>query len=205
MIRVLVVHSVKLFGSALAALLRAEGSFDVRVAPGLSGTGWGGGELPDVYVVDVECAGSATLMQDIASAAPGADHAPHKGALLVLVTADRPGMLRKAFDSRALGYVDKNNGAEGRLADAIRIVAKGERFVDESLAFGFLRASDVPLSARELTVLSLAAEGQSIGDMARGLRLSSGTVRNYMAAATRKVGARNRMDAVRISREAGWL
>ena len=68
-----------------------------------------------------------------------------------------------------------------------------------------LRASEVPLSARELTVLSAAAEGAGITEIARLLGLSAGTVRNYMSAITRKTGARNRVDAIRISQGAGWL
>jgi two-component system, NarL family, response regulator DesR len=35
--------------------------------------------------------------------------------------------------------------------------------------------------------------------------LSYGTVRNYLAATVIKLGARNRVDAVRIAAEAGWL
>jgi two-component system response regulator DesR len=34
--------------------------------------------------------------------------------------------------------------------------------------------------------------------------LSQGTVRNYLASAVTKVGGRNRIDAVRITAEAGW-
>lgn len=63
----------------------------------------------------------------------------------------------------------------------------------------------MPLSPRELSVLARAAEGDSIAEIARALHLASGTVRNYMAAVTRKTGARNRIDAIRISRRAGWV
>ena len=62
-----------------------------------------------------------------------------------------------------------------------------------------------PLTRRELSVLSLAAEGASIAEIAGSLHLSHGTVRNYMAAITRKTGARNRIDAIRISQGQGWL
>ena len=39
----------------------------------------------------------------------------------------------------------------------------------------------------------------------RNVPLSYGTVRNYLASAVMKVGGRNRVDAVRIAREADWL
>jgi two-component system, NarL family, response regulator DesR len=124
--------------------------------------------------------------------------------LLALATAGRPGRLRRAYEAHALGYVDKDGSPE-RLARAVREVADGRRFVDESLGFGFLQAAEMPLTQRELSVLSLAAEGASISEIARSLHLSTGTVRNYMAAITRKTGARNRVDAIRISLGAGWV
>ncbi|GAA3071836.1 hypothetical protein GCM10020254_14590 [Streptomyces goshikiensis] len=68
-----------------------------------------------------------------------------------------------------------------------------------------MEADPMPLSPRELSVLARAAEGDSIAEIARALHLASGTVRNYMAAVTRKTGARNRIDAIRISRRAGWV
>jgi two-component system response regulator DesR len=35
--------------------------------------------------------------------------------------------------------------------------------------------------------------------------LSPATVRNYLSYAITKTGARNRIDAIRIARDAGWL
>lgn len=122
----------------------------------------------------------------------------------MLASANRPGPLRQAVEAHALGYVDKDATPE-RLVAAIRQVAGGRRFVDDSLGCGFLRAAEMPLTRRELSVLSLAAEGASIADIAHSLHLSNGTVRNYMAAITRKTGARNRVDAIRISQGEGWV
>nr|WP_248843229.1 helix-turn-helix transcriptional regulator [Streptomyces virginiae] len=68
-----------------------------------------------------------------------------------------------------------------------------------------MEAEPVPLSPRELSVLARAAAGDSITEIAQTLHLASGTVRNYMAAVTRKTGARNRVDAIRISQTAGWV
>ncbi|MBG0850674.1 response regulator transcription factor [Streptomyces spinoverrucosus] len=124
--------------------------------------------------------------------------------LLVLADGNRPGLLRRAIEAGALGYVDKAGSPE-RLIRAIRRVAAGERFVDDSLGFGFVKAAQMPLTRRELSVLALAAEGASVAEIAGSLHLSHGTVRNYMAAITRKTGARNRVDAIRISRGEGWL
>jgi two-component system response regulator DesR len=151
--------------------------------------------------VDVDCPGSTTL----GAMAEFARRVSRTGcAILVLATAARPGLLRRAFDARVLGYVNKDAGPQ-RLLEGIRQVAAGERFVDDSLAFGFLQAAEMPLTPRELSVLTLAAEGTTVAEIARGLHLTEGTVRNYMSAITRKTGARNRVDAIRISRGAGWV
>ena len=53
--------------------------------------------------------------------------------------------------------------------------------------------------------LVCVAAGAEAAEIAAELFLSYGTVRNYLSSAVMKVGGRNRVDAVRIAREAGWL
>ncbi|MET7378071.1 response regulator transcription factor [Streptomyces sp. NPDC005526] len=201
MIRVLLVHDACLVRSVLAEWLRREpglGVYDTpwRTAPGRVRT-----VRPDVCAVDLDCSDTYGLppLGELCPRGPGA---PPR--LLVLATADRPGLLKRAIEAGALGYVDKASPPD-RLVRGIRHVAAGERFVDDSLGFGFLKAAEMPLTRRELSVLSLAAEGASVAEIAGSLHLSHGTVRNYMAAITRKTGARNRIDAIRISQGEGWL
>jgi two-component system response regulator DesR len=62
-----------------------------------------------------------------------------------------------------------------------------------------------PLTAREADVLRAAASGLSTEAVGAGLHLSGATVRNYLSNAIGKLGARNRLDAIRIARDAGWL
>ncbi|MET9507303.1 LuxR C-terminal-related transcriptional regulator [Streptomyces flavidovirens] len=61
------------------------------------------------------------------------------------------------------------------------------------------------MTPRELEVLRMAAEGTPTREIADRLALSVGTVRNHLAAVASKVGARNRVDTIRIVRESGWL
>ena len=61
------------------------------------------------------------------------------------------------------------------------------------------------LPARERDILRLVEEGKSNKEIARLLNLSPGTVRNYLAEATQKLGAANRIEAFQIARENGWL
>ena len=71
--------------------------------------------------------------------------------------------------------------------------------------FSAIGAVDSPLTERETTVLRRTADGCSPREVATSMHLSYGTVRNYLASAVTKLGARNRVDAIRIATEAGWL
>lgn len=200
MINVQVVHRVGLFRSALVALLRCEETLDVSASPRRPCRQGARGPLPHVWVADIDCLDDPART---GRSGPGNGQGG-KGALLVLTSARKPGALLKAFEAGALGYVNKD-GDPSRLIEGIHQVARGEQFVDDSLACDFLRATKIPLTPRELSALTLAAQGLPIGEIAHSLNLSSGTIRNYLASAMRKVGARNRMDAIRISQDAGWL
>ncbi|MEU4467091.1 response regulator transcription factor [Streptomyces sp. NPDC024017] len=202
MIRVLLVHDECLVRSVLADWLRQESDLAVHDTSWRGAPGTVRSVRPDVCAADLECADSYGIPPLGELCRPGQDRV--RPRLLVLATANRPGLLKRAAEAGALGYVDKE-GSPQNLLRGIRRVAEGERFVNDSLGFGFLKAAEMPLTRRELSVLSLAAEGASIAEIAGSLHLSHGTVRNYMAAITRKTGARNRIDAIRISQGQGWL
>jgi two-component system response regulator DesR len=201
-IRVLLVHDTCLVRSVLAEWLRKEPDLGVFDASWQSAPGRLRSLRPDVCVADLDCSDAYGIppLGDLRTREAGRTSPP----LLVLASAHRPGLLKRAAEVGALGYVDKE-GSPAQLVQGIRRVAEGKRFVDDSLGFGFLKAAEMPLTRRELSVLSLAAEGASVAEIAGSLHLSHGTVRNYMAAITRKTGARNRIDAIRISQGEGWL
>jgi two-component system response regulator DesR len=124
--------------------------------------------------------------------------------VLILTTFARPGYLRRAMDAGALGYVLKDRPST-ELADAVRRVFRGLRVVDPALAAEAWSAEVDPLSDREREILRRAGEGESTADLARSLRLTDGTVRNYLSEAISKLGAHNRAEAARLARAKGWL
>ncbi|WP_407562136.1 LuxR C-terminal-related transcriptional regulator [Streptomyces sp. 184] len=191
MIRVLLVHETKLIRSALAALLGGEQDFDVLTMSGRHERRPEDDWQAQVCVVD----GDGEWPGLLGTSAE---------RLVILTEAGRPGLLRRASQADVRGFVSKDSSPE-RLIAGIRRVATGERYVDEALACDFLRAADMPLTRRELTVLAAAAEGAPVAEIAAALHLAGGTVRNYLAAVIRKTGARNRVDAIRIADSAGWL
>ncbi|MEV6613029.1 response regulator transcription factor [Streptomyces sp. NPDC051051] len=197
MVRIRVVHDEELLRSALVELLRSDDTLEVSAMSPRADVRDDEVLPTDVCVVDGDCFQGPGETQDALF------RARHGDLLVVLTTPRRPGVLRRAFDAGALGLVDKNAPAQ-RLITAVHTVAKGERFLDAALTVALLEGAVMPLTARELSVLSLAAEGTPMAEIAARLHLSRGTVRNYMATAIRKVGARNRVDAIRIVQDAGW-
>ncbi|MEV8597226.1 response regulator transcription factor [Streptomyces sp. NPDC052012] len=198
MVRVLVVHDATLLRAALVQLLQSVDGFEVSSMSSRDDDLDEKALRPDVCVVDGDCLEGPG---DVG----GVSFWDRVGArLVVLGTAERHGLLRRAFDAGALGFVDKDASAQ-RLIAAVHTVAEGRRFLDERLTVALLEASQMPLTTRELSVVSLAAQGAPIAEIAVSLHLSRGTVRNYMANAIRKVGARNRVDAIRIVQSAGWM
>ncbi len=77
--------------------------------------------------------------------------------------------------------------------------------VDSTLAAAAIKDGESPLTPRELEVLAAASGNDTAAEIASVLFLSEGTVRNYLSTAMRKLGARNRREAVDIAEEKGWL
>ncbi len=124
--------------------------------------------------------------------------------ILILTTFARPGYLRRALDAGAIGYLLKDCPST-EMAEAVRRVARGELVIDPGLAAESWSADAGPLTEREREVLRRAGEGESTAELAKTLRLTEGTIRNYLSEAISKVGAHNRTEAVRIARGKGWL
>lgn len=200
-IRLLLADDQELVREALCALLTLEEDFDVVASVGRGDEVVDAARIhrPDVALLDIEMPG----LDGLSVAAALATHAPWC-RVIMLTTFGRPGYLRRAMDAGATGFVVKDAPAE-TLADAIRRVMRGERVVDPALAVATLAAGESPLTTRERDVLVAARSGASVADIAATLHLSEGTVRNYLSAASAKTAARNRMEAVRIADERGWL
>ena len=124
--------------------------------------------------------------------------------VLILTALAVPGNLRRALAVPVAGFLGKDAPSQDLIA-AVRRVAAGERVIDPRLALATLEVPHNPLSPRETEILKHYSAGQDPHDIAADLNLSYGTVRNYLASAVTKLGARNRVDAIRLAREAGWL
>ncbi|MEU8181206.1 response regulator transcription factor [Micromonospora sp. NPDC049044] len=124
--------------------------------------------------------------------------------VLILAHPQRARRLRGMFcPTRTVGILP-SDAAPHRIIDGIRRLARREPVLDADLVVAALR-SDGPLTDRETEVLRLTAEGAPVAEVAASLGLTRGTVRNHLGRIARKVGARTRVEAVRMAGEAGWI
>ena len=186
---------------ALAALLDLEPDMEVvaEVARGDLVVESALDLRPDVALLDIEMPGKdgLTAAAELRRELPAC-------RVLILTTFGRPGYLRRAMEAGAAGFLMKDAPAK-ELAVAIRRTMAGERVVDPGLAATALSEGGSPLSEREREVLVAAGGGAGLAEVARGLHLSEGTVRNHLSVAIQKLRARNRVEAARIAEAKGWL
>lgn len=200
-IRVLLAEDVRILREALADVLGLAEDVEVvgAVETGDAIVTTALRVRPDVAVIDIEMPG----LDGISAAAQLNQWLP-ECRTLILTGVARPGALRRAMAAKVAGFMGKDATPEDLLA-AVRTVASGGKVLDPQLAFAALDVAESPLTERESEVLRLTASGAEPTEIAAQLGLSYGTVRNYLASAVTKLGARNRVDAIRIANEAGWL
>lgn len=200
-IRLLLAEDVTMLRSALIALLNLEDDFsvvadvdrgDTIVAAALA-------VRPDVAIIDIDLPGvdGLTAAEELHQKLP-------ECRTLILTSLGRPGTLRRALAAHVSGFLLKDT-QPAKLAEAVRGVAAGRRVIDPQLALATWDSQENPLSRREIEVLRLAAEGADPPEIAARLYLSLGTVRNYLTTVVFKLNARNRVDAIRVAKEAGWI
>jgi two-component system response regulator DesR len=201
LIKTLIADQISLIRAGLVALV--SGTDDIKVVA----------EVKDcaqaLCAAEVLCPDVAMLSADLpdtdgfATALALHDQVP--GCRILIMGDQRdPVSLLRAVESHAVGFVPRTAAPDDIIA-AIRGAATGRKVVDPDLAFAALNAVRNPLTSRELDALRLAAAGASTAEIAGDLYLAVGTVRNYLSRVIMKTGARNRVDAIRIAADAGWL
>ncbi|MCQ1582667.1 response regulator transcription factor [Streptomyces parvus] len=200
-LRVLLADDEHLIRGALAALLALEEDLVVvaEAASGPEALAMALAHRPDVAVLDLQMPGA-----DGVKVATSLRAELPECRTMIVTSHGRPGHLKRALAAGVRGFVPKTVSAR-RLAEIIRTVHAGNRYVDPELAADAISAGDSPLTAREAEVLELAADGAPVAEIAERASLSQGTVRNYLSSAASKIGAENRHTAVRLARERGWV
>jgi two-component system response regulator NreC len=209
-IRILLADDHTVLRSGLRALLSAQADLEVagEAADGAEALRLAQTIKPDVVVMDIGMPGvsgidaTARIRRELPST-----------KVLILSMHDDQGYLRQALRAGASGYVLKK-AADTELLAAIRAAARGEIFLDPSLAKGLVEDVVLPksqepeipaLSEREREVLHLLARGHTNQQVADHLCIGVKSVETYKARLMDKLGLKGRAELVRYALTHGLL
>lgn len=165
---------------------------------------------PDVVIMDISMPDMNGIQATVAI-----KHIRPETHVLALSVHEDTSYLRELLDAGASGYVLKRSAADA-LIQAVRTVARGEVYLDPTLASKIVarfvtqrvpdgEAPTVALSEREADVLRLIAQGYSNKEVAGQLTLSVKTVETYKTRAMEKLRLDSRVGIVRYAVQQGWL
>jgi len=149
---------------------------------------------PDVVLMDVALPDldGVEVTRRLIAANPGTQ------VVMLTMFGDRP-TVSAAIEAGATGYLVKDC-TTAEIASVINGVATGDTALSSGIAETMLRvartSADPLISARELEVLQLVAEGASTADVAAKLYISAKTVKNHLANIYQKLEANDRTQAV---------
>jgi DNA-binding NarL/FixJ family response regulator len=213
-IRVLICDDQALVRGGFRAIL--EGQPDVEVVGeaenGAEAIALADRRAPDVILMDIRMPvldGVEATRRLVAAGSPA--------RILVLTTFDLDEYVHAAIRAGASGFLLKDV-TPAKLLEAIRIVAAGDALLAPSVTRRLLErfASTLPvgdhsreslgeLTARETEVLSLLAGGLSNAEIAAELVVSEATVKTHISSLLRKLGLRDRVQAVILAYETGLV
>ncbi|ALS02534.1 two-component system response regulator [Enterococcus silesiacus] len=199
MIKLIIVEDQGLLSSALATILGLEDDLEVVgiAKNGVEALALIEKHQPDICLTDIEMPLKTGL--DLAE-----ELQHQKQKVIILTTFAREGYFERAVKADVSGYLLKDTPTD-ELIGNIRAVMKGKKFYSPELVTGLFSQQENPLTEREQEVLLAVGDGLSSKEIAEKLFLTSGTVRNYMSEILNKLNAKNRIEAVSVAKEKGWI
>ncbi len=142
---------------------------------------------PDVIVLDLRLRDMSGI--DVAEALRG-----HK--ILMLSSFMQEEDVRRVFDAGICGYLSKDKDS-AELLKAIRAVGTGNRYLPPEISLLLAKSEHSShLTARELEILKLVAQGKANKEIGEILSLSENTVKNHIKSILSKLNAKDRTHAV---------
>ena len=161
---------------------------------------------PDVVVMDIAMAGMGGIEAIKRLVAKDA-----RARILALSAHEDTSHPRRALQAGALGYLSKRSAPEV-LIDAIRAIARGQRYLDaqiaQRMAVQAIHGDNGPmekLSPREFEVFVQLARGQSVAQIAEALTLSSSTVGTHLYNIKQKLGLVNQAEMTLLAVRHGLI
>ena len=213
MIRVLVVDDQELVRRGLATMVASAPDVEVvgEAADGRAAATEAARLRPDVVLMDIRM----PVLDGLSATREILAASPDPPRVLVLTTFDADEQVLDALHSGASGFLLKDVPTS-TLVDAIRAAHAGDMALSPTITRRLVqrhlttsRGSDAPsldaLTAREVDVLRLVAEGATNTEIAGTLHLSESTVKTHVGALLAKLGARDRVRLVIVGYETGLV
>src|SRR4051794_8297981 len=213
-IKILLVDDQPLFREGLRTLLSVHPDFEVigEAGNGEEAITRAHSLLPSVVLMDLQM----PVLDGVAATRRLHEKMPNV-RVIVLTTFDDDEMVFDGLRAGAVGYLLKDAPSQ-KLAEAIRVAARGETFLQPSVAakvvaeFARLskkstRAESItePLSDRELEILRLIGQGANNREIAGALFLAEGTVKNHVTNILGKLDVRDRTQAALKAKDCGLI
>jgi DNA-binding NarL/FixJ family response regulator len=213
-IRVLVADDQQLLRAGFRVILESEDDIEVvgEAEDGFAALELAASARPDVVLMDIRMPrldGLAATERLLA--------APDPPRVVVLTTFDQNEYVVRALRAGAYGFLLKDAPAS-RLVAAIRAAASGEALIEPSITRRLIERFAAPddggaelpaavrsLTDREIEVLRLMARGLSNGEIADELVVAETTVKTHVARVLAKLGVRDRVQAVVLAYESGFV
>ena len=213
-IRVLICDDQALVRAGFRAILGSRPEIEVvgEAENGAEAVALAERRRPDVILMDIRMPvldGVEATRRLVAEGSPA--------RILVLTTFDLDEYVHAAIRAGASGFLLKDV-TPGNLVEAIRIVAGGDALLAPSVTRRLLERFAVTLPAgdqssevlgqltpRETEVLRLLAAGLSNAEIASELVVSEATIKTHISSLLRKLGLRDRVQAVILAYETGLV
>ena len=197
MITIVIAEDQKMLLGAFGSLLELEEDMTVvgKAANGEEAIALVEKFHPNVCIMDIEMPGKSGL--------EAAEELKGKCKVIILTTFARTGYFQRALKAGVSGYLLKDSPSE-ELASSIRSVMSGRKIYAPELMDG-VYGEENPLTDREKAVLGLVADGKDTKEIANQLSITTGTVRNYISTILDKLEVKNRIEAIKRSKEKGWF
>ncbi len=204
-VRVLLVDDHPVVRAGLRALLASHEEVEVvaEASSGEEAVAFAATAKPDVVLMDLRLGAG----MDGAGATAQITAMPEPPRVVVLTTYDTDADILRAVEAGASGYLLKDTAPQV-LIDSVFAAARGETVLDPDVAQRLYRRMQQPradLSAREVEVLGLVAQGLSNRAIAKQLFVSEATVKSHLVHAFTKLEVDSRTAAVAAARERGLI
>jgi len=187
-VKVAIIETQRLFSKALSMMLAADPDLQVVCdAPSIASAALAA-RRPDIIILDIEHTGPDRYsLLDVAEQIAQCRKELPNVSVCILSGRSEPELMQRCLTAGASGYIMKDVIPQ-EFRQAIKVVAKGDPYVDARLAGGILRRRTMhdgndacELSRREIEIVTLIAKGLSNKEIGARLSLSEKTVKNHVS------------------------